>query len=101
MLDDKFCKERTIHAPRHIVPCRNREKRPRIVVKAHRIVKACGVGYVLAITHHAFRAVVKPPRRAKPQAWIMARERRKFPAVGRFIQCKKNDGEILLISVSI
>jgi hypothetical protein len=38
---------------------------------------------------------MKPPRRSKMQARIMAGQRSQFPAIGRFVQREKNDGELL------
>src|SRR5664279_2693696 len=40
MLCDQPCQERAINSTRHIMPRRNRQKRPSIVVKPNRVVEA-------------------------------------------------------------
>src|SRR5713101_8100339 len=98
MLGDQLRQKGTIHTPRHVVPCRNREEGTSIVVEAHRIVEARRLRYVLAETHHSFWTVVKPPRRPEPQAGIVPGQWRQFPTVGRFIQREKDDRQIALIA---
>src|ERR1700733_8871919 len=68
VFNDKLGQEGTIHASRHIMPPRNRKKRPRFVFETHCIVKARGFVYVCSKTQNPSRPVVNPPRRAKPQA---------------------------------
>src|SRR5882762_10891632 len=41
MLDDQFREESAVHAPRHVVPSRNRKKGSRVVIKSYGIVEAC------------------------------------------------------------
>src|SRR5580692_5015691 len=98
MLRNELGQKTAIHAPRHIVPSGDGEKRARVIVEANRIVKAGSLRYLFAEAHHSFRAIVKPPRRPEPQARIMPRQRREFAAVGGFIEREKNDGVISLVA---
>src|SRR5271157_4064071 len=70
VLGDKFRQEGAIRAPRRIVPRRNGEEGPGIVVEPHGVVEARRLGYALTETHHSLRTFVKPPRRAEPQARV-------------------------------
>src|ERR1700745_1726780 len=98
MLHDQFREERAIHAPRHVVPRRNREKGSRVVVETDRIVEAGRPGYLWTNTHHPVRTVVKTTRRPELQAWIMPGQRRQLPAVGRLVQREKNNRQIALVA---
>src|SRR6201984_3110752 len=98
VLGDLLREEGAIHAPRHIMPSRNREEGSGIIVEPNRLVEAPRLGHTLAEPSHALRAVVKPPRRPEPQARIVPREWSQFPAVSRFIQGEKNDRQIALIA---
>src|SRR5580658_5479604 len=68
MFSDQAAEKCAIDATRHIVPRRNREERPRVVVESDRVVEPCRFGGQLAKTHHALRTVMKPPRRSEAQA---------------------------------
>src|SRR6185369_12121283 len=91
MLSDQLCEECTIYASSHIVPSRNGEESPRVIVEADRIVKSRRFSRKFAETHHPLRTVVKPPRRTNVKARIVSCQRCKFSAVGRLIQCENND----------
>src|SRR6202161_365668 len=65
VFDDQLGEEGTIHAPRHVVARRDREKGARVVVKPDSVIEAGCFRNVFAITQHALRAVVKPPGWAK------------------------------------
>src|SRR5258708_11726551 len=98
MVGDQLAEKSAIHATRHIVPPRNREKGSGIVVETYSIVEARRLRDVLTKTHHALRTVVKPPRRSQSQARIMPGQRSKFAAVGPVIQPGKNCPQIALIT---
>src|ERR1700722_16517562 len=98
MLHDQLCQECAVHAAGHIVASRNGKKSPRVIIESYRIVEPCGLGNLLAETHHSFWTVVKPPWRPQTQAWIMPSQRRQFAAIGRFIQSKENDRKAGLIA---
>ena len=90
----------TPHPIRRATSCRagNRQKRPRIVVESNGVVEPRRLRRLLAKTPHPLRAVVKPPRRPQPQARIVPRQRRQFPAVCRLIQREQNDRQSRLVS---
>src|ERR1700733_11952295 len=98
MIGDQLRQERAVYSPRHIVPRRNGEKRPRIVVKTYSVVEARRLCHMLAKAHHSFWTIVKPPWRSQLQARIMSSQRCEFPTVGRFVQGKKNNGQVALIA---
>src|ERR1700733_12190251 len=82
----------TIHTASDVMAGGNGEKGAGVVIKSHGIVETRGFRSQLAKVEHAFRAVIKPPRRAQAKARIVACQRRQLAAVGRFIQGKQNDG---------
>src|SRR4029077_8436003 len=98
VLGDLLREKAAIHAPRHIMPSRNREEGTGIIVQTNRLVEARRLGHTLAEPSHPLRAVVKPPRRPEPQARIVPPHWSQFPAVSRFIQSEKNDRQIALIA---
>src|SRR5580693_2060044 len=101
MFSDQAAEKCAIDAPRHIVPRRNREERPRVVVESDRVVEPCRFGGQLAETHHALRTVMKPPRRSEAQAGIMSGERGQFTADGGLVKHEQNDGEVLFVAEAI
>ena len=100
MLCDKLRKERCVDAARDIMSRRDGKKRACVVVKPDCVVEPSGFCYLFAKTAHPLRAVVKPPGRSQPQTGIVSRQRRKFPAIGCFVERKENDGQSCLVSKS-
>src|ERR1700746_235220 len=78
VLGDLLCEEGAIHAPRHIMPPRNREEGSGIIVEPNRLVEAHRLGHTHAEPSHPLRAVVKPPRRPESQARIVPPQRGQF-----------------------
>ena len=101
MFGHQLRQESRIDAPGHIVPRRNRQKRPRVVIESHRVVEARRLRRLLAESAHPFRAVVEPPWRAQFQARIMPGQRRQFPAVGRLVQREQNDRQPRLVAEAV
>src|SRR5260221_12395773 len=94
MFGDKSCQKSAIHAARDIVARRNGKKCAGVVIEADRIAETRGFGGLFAEAHHAFGAIVKPPRRAEAEAWIVSGERREVATVSGFVEREKNDREI-------
>src|SRR5689334_25346752 len=101
MFNNQSRKEGTINSARHIVPCRNREKRPSVIIEPDSVIKASGLCRLLTKTHHAFGAVVEPPRGPQPQTRIVSGKRGKLTAVSRFIEGEQNQRESRLIAETV
>src|SRR4051812_15498250 len=81
MLRHEAGEEGAVDPARHVVTRRNRQKGASVVVETDGVVEARGFGGLLAESHHAFGAVVEPPRRPKLERRVVTRERRQFTRI--------------------
>ena len=101
VLGDELGQKPAVDAPRHVVPCGDREIGARVVVEADGVVEAGGLRRELAEAAHAAGAVEEPPGRPEPQARIVAGERRELAAVGALVEREQDQREVRLVAEAI
>jgi hypothetical protein len=101
VLDHQAREERAVDAARDVMTRRDRHEGTRVVVEADRVVEARSLGSLLAETHHAFGAVVEPPRRPELECRVVPGEWRELARVAAFVECENDDRQRRVIAEPI
>ncbi len=98
VLGDEAGQEAGVDPPRHVVPGRNRQQGPGVVVESHQVGEPGGLHDLVVEPPHALWAVVEPPRGPEPQGRVVAGHGCQLTPIGRLVQGVDDDSQAGLVA---